>query len=232
MGGQKATPSPVFGPLPVYPILLPVLCSQLLSFSFNAVVPVVLNMTDYHVNHPYGMSNFALSLKFKKRKIFPVTHQWEPDVSQKALPTVGRSCETGYIVTYWQRGRHFLLKTNGISLLLSVRFEKVVEGRLWKEADISFCLSRLIMPRVVSKQWTFVLSKFICFKFSFSNDISLSKLQGWCFCVPQQTRVEVRVVVVVTGVFWVLSIFSLWSVPISSQRSELWDLTLFMDRSR
>lgn len=43
--------------------------SQLLSFSVNAVVPVVLNMTDYHVNRPYGMSNFALSLKYKKERL-------------------------------------------------------------------------------------------------------------------------------------------------------------------
>lgn len=72
------------------------------------------------------MSNFSL----KKKKIFPVTHKWELNVPLKSLLTVCRSCETGYIVTYGQRGRHFLLKTNGISLPLSVRFEKAVEARL------------------------------------------------------------------------------------------------------
>lgn len=35
MGGQKATPSPVFIPLPTYPISLPAVCSQLLSSSYG-----------------------------------------------------------------------------------------------------------------------------------------------------------------------------------------------------
>lgn len=44
--------------------------SQFFSFTVNAVVPVVLNMKHFHVNNPYVMSNFAISLK-KKKKDFP-----------------------------------------------------------------------------------------------------------------------------------------------------------------
>lgn len=95
----KSHPLPSLWPITSLSHLTPsAVGKQLLSFSVNAVVPVVLNMTDYHANHPYGMSNFALS--FKKKRIFPVTHQWGPDVPLKTLPTVCCSCETGYIVTY------------------------------------------------------------------------------------------------------------------------------------
>lgn len=118
MGGQKATPSPVYSP-----------CST-----------------------KYG--RFLCFLKKKKTT---------PSFPRSSSERAGCASEkfTDCLLWQWDRLHSHLLTTRVLKAMGSICFfqygVKALEAWLWKEADISFCLSRLVMSRVAFKQWTFVL---------------------------------------------------------------------------
>lgn len=70
MGGQKATPSPAFTPLPTYPILLPAVCGHLLSAcAFTEVLWFCI--TQYCVN--YRTSSYS---SYQKCQVCPNIFCW------------------------------------------------------------------------------------------------------------------------------------------------------------